>query len=63
MPFDTAGWASLGNISVSLRKKYPKIRTDKTDWYEWAKEGYKITTEFVYEGIKENEALPDWYVT
>ena len=63
MPYDTDDWNSLGDISVSLREKYPKIGTDETDWYYWAEEGFNITTEFVYEGIKEDELLPDWYVT
>ena len=33
------------------------------DVFSWAKESYKISQDFVYTGIKENEALPDEYVS
>lgn len=32
------------------------------DVVSWAQESFKISEDFVYEGIKENEALPEEYV-
>jgi hypothetical protein len=33
------------------------------DVVSWADESFKISQDFVYAGIKENEALPDEYVS
>jgi len=42
--------------------KIPKKVKDVSDPVTWAEESYEITSTFVYEGIKEDEELPQKYI-
>ena len=65
LPFSASDWTNITARAAGLMKKYPvsdSIAND-LDPNHWAADSYKITTEFVYTGVKENEPVPQSYVT
>ena len=64
LPFSTSDWSDLSTTAAGLMKKYPINATVANDLnpVHWAADSYKITEEFVYKGVKENEAVPQSYV-
>ena len=63
-PFNQADWDEQGKNTTMLVKKW-KITDEEAndlDAMNWANESFDFVEEFVYKDIKENEALPDWYV-
>ena len=65
-PLNDSMWNKMTNISSNLRSEHPvdepKMATDlKKAEKDWAAEGYKLATEFVYK-IEENTLPSDEYV-
>lgn len=65
LPFSDADWKQYGEWAARLYNDYP-VSDDvaqNLDVVSWANESFEISHDFVYADIKENEALPDEYVS
>lgn len=64
LPFSEKDWDALGETAAGYVKKYKisqKVK-DILDPEVWTEECFEITSSFVYEGIKEDEELPQKYI-
>jgi len=67
VPLSDADWDAQGAIAARLIKTYPEssfgmTSLDSLNPMVWAHESYEIASTFVYEGIKEDEKLPQSYL-
>lgn len=63
-PFDEETWYYFGNHTDRIAKEHPRTSFDdlKQPIAEWHKETYKLSVDFVYKNIKENEVPSDEYI-
>ena len=65
LPLNDQDWIQLGNISDTIRSKYPKselVNEIQVNHKKWQNEGLKIASDFVYTGLKEGEIPSDSYL-
>ena len=63
LPFSDDDWTNLGEIAQRFRDTYTidASVSENLNVFQWAADDYKIVSEFLYEGINQNETLPDSY--
>ena len=64
LPFSDKDWNENGDIADRLKKTYDvdDKQVKDLDIMDWAADDFKITTDFLYKDIKENEMLPEAYI-
>jgi len=64
LPFSSSDWDSISSDAQELIAKYPIDESVATnlDVNQWALDSFKISSEFVYEGVTPNQTLSDEYI-
>lgn len=65
LPLSDNDWTNYGNIAQQYRDAYDIAESvaKDLDVFSWGADDYKIATEFLYKDIKQNEELPESYIT
>lgn len=65
LPFNTSAWATYGANSKRIREAYPVSDdvANNLNFSDWAKEANELAKNVVYSGVKENEKVPESYIT
>lgn len=64
LPFSTSDWDTISSDAQALIAKYPIDASvaSNLDVNQWAMDSFKISSEFVYEGVTPNQTLSDEYI-